>query len=100
MVRIGGLDYTIDPSRKLGERISNIILDNGKPLDLEARYTVSGWASVNRTPEGPLMWDVVRNYILDNRDEDKMLRLPKINYPVLVGVSDNPGIADYGGTIS
>jgi sulfur-oxidizing protein SoxB len=100
MVRIGGLDYTIDPSRKLGERISNIIMDDGKPLDLDARYTVAGWASVNRTPEGPLMWDVVRNYILDNRDEDKILRLPKINYPVLVGVADNPGIADYGGKMS
>jgi sulfur-oxidizing protein SoxB len=117
MVRIGGLDYTIDPSKKLGERISNIIMDDGKPLDLEARYTVAGWASVNRTPDGPLMWDVVRGYILDNPDgplmwdvvrgyildtrgEDNVLRLPKINDPVLVGVAGNPGIADYAGKMS
>ncbi len=100
MVRIGGLDYTIDPSKTLGERISNITLDDGRVLEMEETYTVAGWASVNRTPEGPLMWDVVRNYILDNRDEDKILRLPKINHPVLLGVADNPGIADYAGTLS
>ena len=100
MVRIGGLDYTIDPSKTLGERISNITLDDGRALEMEETYTVAGWASVNRTPEGPLMWDVVRNYILDNRGEDKILRLPKINNPVLLGVADNPGIADYAGTMS
>jgi sulfur-oxidizing protein SoxB len=100
MVRIGGLDYTIDPSKKLGERITDIILDNGEPLDMDARYTVAGWASVNRTPDGPLMWDVVRGYILDNKGEDNVLRLPKVNNPTLVGVADNPGIADYAGKMS
>jgi len=100
MVRIGGLDYTIDPSKTLGERITNIVLDDGRTLEMEETYTVAGWASVNRTPEGPLMWDVVRNYILDNKGEDNVLKLPKINYPVLVGVASNPGIADYGGTMS
>ena len=100
MVRIGGLDYTIDPSKTLGERITSIVLDDGRTLEMEETYTVAGWASVNRTPEGPLMWDVVRNYILDNKGEDNVLKLPKINYPVLVGVASNPGIADYGGTMS
>ena len=46
------------------------------------------------------MWDVVRNYILDNKGEDNVLKLPKINYPVLVGVASNPGIADYAGKMS
>jgi sulfur-oxidizing protein SoxB len=55
---------------------------------------------VNRTPEGPLMWDVVRKYILDMKGEDNVLKLPKINDPVLVGVANNPGIADYAGTMS
>jgi sulfur-oxidizing protein SoxB len=100
MVRIGGLDYTIDPSKTLGERITNIMLDDGRKLDMEETYTVAGWASVNRTPEGPLMWDVVRNYILDTRGEDNVLKLPKINDPILVGVANNPGIADYAGTMS
>jgi sulfur-oxidizing protein SoxB len=100
MVRIGGLDYTIDPSKQLGERISNIVLDDGRVLDMDETYTVAGWAAVNSVPSGPLIWDVVRNYILDTRGEDNVLRLPKINHPGLVGVADNPGIADYAGTLS
>ena len=67
---------------------------------MDETYTVAGWASVNRTPDGPLMWDVVRNYILDTRGKDNVLKLPKINDPVLVGVASNPGIADYAGKIS
>ena len=99
MVRVGGLDYTIDPSKKLGERITNVVLDDGRKLDPEQTYTVSGWASVNRTPEGRLMWDVVRDYILAAKDKkDNVLRLPKINHPVLHNVMSNPGIADYPGT--
>ncbi|MGV6857907.1 MAG: thiosulfohydrolase SoxB [bacterium] len=98
MVRVGGLDYTIDPSKELYKRLTDLTLDNGEKLDPKKTYKVAGWAVVNRTPEGRLMWDVVRDYILNNRDKkDHVLRLPKINYPKLVGVSDNPGIADYAG---
>ena len=46
------------------------------------------------------MWDVVHDYILKAKDpKDNVLRLPKINHPKLVGVSDNPGIADYEGEL-
>lgn len=100
MVRVGGLDYTIDPSQPLGKRITNARLDNGEPITAGKNYLVAGWASVNRTPEGRLMWDVVRDYILDARGEDNVLRLPKINHPELVNVMTNPGIADYPGKAS
>ncbi len=100
MVRIGGLDYTIDPSKKLYERISDARLDNGHKIEAETTYLVAGWASVNRTPEGRLMWDVVRDYILAKKGKDNILRLPKINHPTLVGVASNPGIADYPGIVS
>jgi len=100
MVRVGGLDYTIDPGKKLGERITNIVLDDGRELDPNEIYTVAGWASVTRTPEGRLMWDVVRDYILARKDADNVLRLPKINHPELLNVMDNPGIADYPGKAS
>jgi len=43
------------------------------------------------------MWDVVRDYILDTKGKDNILKLPKMNRPKLVGISDNPGIADYAG---
>jgi S-sulfosulfanyl-L-cysteine sulfohydrolase len=97
MVRVGGLDYTIDPSKSLGQRISNVILDNGHVVEAGETYKVAGWASVNRTPEGRLMWDVVRDYILAKRDDDNVLRLAKINHPELVNVASDPGIADYPG---
>lgn len=97
MVRVGGMDYTINPSKKLYERISDTRLDNGDPIDPDKTYKVAGWAVVNRTPEGRLMWDVVRDYIVKNRNKDNVLVLDKINHPKLIGINDNPGIADYPG---
>ena len=100
MVRIGGLDYTIDPGKKLYERLTEARLDNGHLIEPETTYKVAGWASVNQAPDGRLMWDIVRDYIIATRDKDNVLRLPKINHPKLVGVKTNPGIADYPGEVS
>ena len=97
MVRVGGLDYTMDPSKELYKRITDAKLDNGDAIDPEKKYKVAGWAVVNRTPDGPLMWDVVAKYIRNNKGDDDVLKLPKVNHPKLIGVSDNPGIADYPG---
>jgi sulfur-oxidizing protein SoxB len=99
MVRVGGLDYTIKPTAGLGKRISDAQLDSGHVIEAGETYKVAGWASVNRTPEGRLMWDVVRDYIVGARGEDNVLRLPKINHPRVVGVKDNPGISDYPGEL-
>lgn len=99
MVRVGGLDYTIDPAKNLNERISEARLDDGSPIEPDKMYKVAGWASVNRTPEGRLMWDIVRDYIVANRTNNNVLKLPKINHPKLIGVSSNPGIADYPGKL-
>ncbi len=64
MVRVGGLSYTIDINRKIGERISNLVLiRKGQKLDPVKEYTVSGWASVNEGTEGPAIWDVVTSHI-------------------------------------
>ena len=100
MVRVGGLDYTIDPSKPLYERITNARLDNGHLIEADQKYKVAGWAQVNRTPEGRLMWDVVHDYILNNKGKDNVLKLAKINHPELVNVVSNPGIADYPGKSS
>jgi sulfur-oxidizing protein SoxB len=100
MVRVGGLDYTIDPAKQLYQRITDARLDNGHLIEPEETYKVAGWASVGSAPEGRLMWDVVRDYILAVRGEDDVLVLPKINHPTLVGGADNPGIADYPGEMS
>ena len=100
MVRVGGLDYTINPAKPLYERITDARLDNGHLIEADQKYKVAGWAQVNRTPEGRLMWDVVRDYILKNKGKDNVLRLKKVNHPKLVGVMKDPGIADYPGEAS
>ena len=97
MVRVGGMDYTIDPTKKLYERISDARLDDGTPIEPGKTYKVAGWAVVNRTPKGRLMWDVVRDHILKNKDSDNVYRLKKVNHPKLVNVLKDPGIADYPG---
>jgi len=97
MVRVGGLDYSIDPFKPLGQRILAAKLDNGQAIKAGCKYRVAGWATVNRTPEGRLMWDVVRDYILAKKGADNLLKLAKINHPKLVGVKGSLGIADYPG---
>ena len=52
---------------------------------------------MNSTPDGRLIWDIIRDYILANKDSDDVLRLDKVNHPKVVGMNDNPGMADYPG---
>ena len=52
MVRVSGMDYTIDPNKKIYERITDARLDNGHLIEADQTYKVAGWASVSRTPEG------------------------------------------------
>ncbi len=64
MVRVGGLGYTIDITKEIGSRISNMtMLKSGEAIDPSREYTVAGWASVNEGTEGPPIWDVVANYV-------------------------------------
>ena len=99
MVRVGGLDYTIDPSLPLLSRISDATLDSGEKLDPGKSYKVAGWAVVGNYPNGRLIWDIVRDYLINEKDDANVIALSKINHPTLVGVGDNPGIADYEGDI-
>ena len=97
MVRVGGLDYTINPSKPLGERITDVRLDDGTAIVDDQNYSVSGWATVNRTPEGRLLWDIIADYLRNERDDDQVIRLPKVNNPKVIGETQNPGFADYAG---
>jgi sulfur-oxidizing protein SoxB len=64
MVRTGGLGYSIDISKKQGERITDLtLLSTGEKLDPAKNYVVAGWASVNEDTEGPQIWDVVESHI-------------------------------------
>lgn len=63
MVRVGGMSYAIDPSAKMGSRISDMRLADGTPIEAGKSYTVAGWASVNEGTEGPPVYDLLARYI-------------------------------------
>ncbi|WP_341913231.1 thiosulfohydrolase SoxB [Ferrovibrio terrae] len=64
MVRVGGLAYSIDVSKPIGQRISNMtLLRTNQPIEAAKSYTVAGWASINEGTEGPAIYDLVGKYI-------------------------------------
>ncbi|MFT5135652.1 MAG: sulfur-oxidizing protein SoxB [Arenicella sp.] len=98
MVRVGGLEYSIAPNNKLGERVTSVrLMNTGRKLDLEQTYNVSGWAVVGQHPDGRLVWDIVRDYIIANKDKDNHFTLGPVNHPDLEGVANNEGLESYAG---
>lgn len=89
MVRIGGMDYVMDPNAAVGKRISNMTLDNGQLVEAAKTYKVSGWATVNSQASGRPVWDVVADYL---RSQQRV-KLKKLNKPKLVNMAENPGLA-------
>jgi sulfur-oxidizing protein SoxB len=89
MVRLGGLDYSIDPEAGAGERIADMQLDDGTRIEAAKNYKVAGWATVGSQSPGAPIWDVVADYL---RREDTA-RIKKLNSPKIKNVAGNPGIA-------
>ena len=68
MVRVGGMSYTIDITKPIGSRISDMKLTrNGATIEAAKEYTVSGWASVNEGTEGPPVWEVLFAHLAKNK---------------------------------
>ena len=88
MVRVGGLEYTCDPTRAIGQRISNLTL-RGKPLEAQKQYKVAGWAPVAEGASGRPVWELITDYLRSN----PLITAPRLNVPQLSGVSGNPGLA-------
>jgi sulfur-oxidizing protein SoxB len=64
MVRVGGMGYTIDVTKPIGSRITDmVLLKTGEAIDPAKTYVVSGWASVNEGTEGPPIYDLVESYV-------------------------------------
>jgi len=64
MVRVGGLSYTIDVDKPIGQRISDMVqVKSGAPIEADRSYVVAGWASVNEGTEGPPIYDLLAEYI-------------------------------------
>lgn len=92
MVRVGGMQYTIDPTQTAGKRISNMML-NGKPIEASKTYKVAGWAPVSEQAKeagGEAIWDVMAAYLRDV----KTIAAKAPNTPVIKGIDNNPGYAN------
>jgi len=61
MVRLGGLTYTIDPSKGLGRRIRDLRVA-GRALEPTRRYKATGWASLGEA-EGPPAWELLAAHL-------------------------------------
>ncbi len=96
MVRVGGLSYSCDPGKAMGERIVDLSLQDGTPLAAEKTYKVAGWATVGSKSPGPPIWDMVAEYLRDR----KTIRVDDVDTPRLINTSGNKGVADYTGKIS
>src|SRR5580698_6111864 len=90
MVRVGGMTYACTPAETVGRRISDLKLDNGRPLDAGKSYKVAGWASVN-AQQGVPVWDVFAKHL-------RSAKMPGLHGAgvTLRGVENNPGIAGQG----
>lgn len=90
MVRVGGMQYTIDPVASAGKRISDMRL-NGRDIDPSKTYKVAGWAPVSeeaRNVGGEPIWDVIERHLRDV----KVVKAVKLNEPIIKGVKNNPGM--------
>jgi sulfur-oxidizing protein SoxB len=88
MVRVGGMHYRCDPTRKIGGRISGMTL-KGKPIEPGKLYKVASWAPVAEGASGEPAWEVVARYLRAKGT----VRPVTPNRPQLTGVGGNPGMS-------
>ncbi|MCI3204951.1 MULTISPECIES: thiosulfohydrolase SoxB [Pandoraea] len=86
MVRVGGMDYVIDPMAPMGQRITEMRL-NGKVIEAGKTYKVAGWAPVAEGAQGEPVWDVVARYL--KAQKTIVAKAPKV--PAIKGMKGNLG---------
>ena len=90
MVRVGGLQYVIDPNAAMGKRISEMRL-NGSLVEADKTYRVAGWAPVSEEAKfsnAEPIWDLISRHL----KEIKTIKPKKLNEPIIKGLVNNPGI--------
>lgn len=87
MVRVGGLQYSIDPAAGAGARIGDMRLGDA-PIQADKQYKVAGWAPVAEGASGEPVWDVVAAYLRDR----KTISQVSPNQPVVKGAAGNQGL--------
>jgi len=92
MVRVGGLQYSCNPTATAGKRIEDMRL-GGKPIEASRSYKVAGWAPVSeeaaRAGNRPV-WEVVEQWL---KAQGGKVTPRKVNEPKLTGGLPNPGYA-------
>lgn len=92
MVRVGGMQYTIDPTASAGKRISDMRIGD-EAIEAGKTYKVAGWAPVSeaaRDAGGEPIWDVMATYLR----EIKTVAAKAPNMPVIKGAANNPGMVE------
>ena len=90
MVRVGGLQYAIDPNAGMGRRISEMRL-HGSLIEADKNYRVAGWAPVSeeaKASNSEPIWDLMARHL----KEAKVIKPKKLNEPIIRGSANNPGI--------
>ncbi|XOB60779.1 thiosulfohydrolase SoxB [Campylobacterota bacterium DY0563] len=89
MVRTGGISYKINPTAKMGERISEITLTKtGEKIVPSKNYKVAGWSTVGSQSPGEPVWETVEAYLKNVKHIANL----KVDTPDIVGIKGNPGI--------
>lgn len=90
MVRVGGLQYTMNPTAAAGKRIEDMRL-GGKPIEAGKTYKVAGWAPVSeeaaKANTRPV-WEVVEQWL---QARGGKVTPRQVNLPRLTGALPNPG---------
>lgn len=90
MVRVGGLQYSCDPTAAMGRRIDNMRL-GGKAIEADRTYKVAGWAPVSeeaRTAGNKPVWELVEPWLKAR----KVIAAKPPETPALHNVVPNPGM--------
>ena len=91
MVRVGGLQYAIDPLAGAGKRISDMRL-KGALIDANKTYKVAGWAPVaeaTKDSKAEPVWDVVETWLKSK----KRITARRLNIPRILNADGNQGTA-------
>ena len=88
MVRVGGLQYSIDPAADIGARIGDMRL-RGNLLNADKMYKVASWAPVAEGAQGEPIWNIVASYLKDQ----KSVKPRRLNLPTIKLARKNPGMA-------
>ncbi len=92
MVRVGGLQFSVDPTAGMGKRIGDMRL-KGQLIEASRRYKVAGWAPVAeeaRRQKLPPVWEVVEQWL---KAQGGRVKPRQLNAPRITGGLPNPGYA-------